>query len=233
VRVAQWEIRTGRSLERLLNFSDAVVAVAITILALPLVDIGGPKPGQNVLDVLVANLGHIITFISTFFVVAIMWGIHNRVMNLLNGFDSTIFWLNICWLIGFVFLPWPASMWAGGDDMAAWETNTPFTTDGTGVLYWWTLAYISAMGSLVAVHISRHPELIASDRKAFWQSLRSTRARYRGAAFFAIFILAGLATLVYSWLGYWVLLLMLPAGILLRPPRELRTARDSDAGLGE
>ena len=33
--MAQWELRSGTSVDRLLFFSDAVVAVAITVLAEP------------------------------------------------------------------------------------------------------------------------------------------------------------------------------------------------------
>jgi uncharacterized membrane protein len=130
--MAQWELRTGTSVERLLFFSDAVVAVAITVLALPLFSIPGPTAGETVLDVLQANSGRIITFVSTFFVMAIMWSIHNRVMNSLVAYDGVVFWLNMAWLIGFVFLPWPSTMFGSGDhwgstDIVAFNSDGDFT----------------------------------------------------------------------------------------------------------
>lgn len=224
--MAQWELRTGTGVDRLLFFSDAVVAVAITVQALPMIDIEGPGPGQSVLEVLSANSGTITTFISTFFVVAIMWSIHNRIMNDLNSYDGSVFWLNMCWLIGFVFLPWPAAMFAGGDDWGA-RDSVPFTSDGTGVLYWWTLAYISAMGSLTSLYIGRHPGLLRPEARPYWALLGTTRARYRGIVFFLIFIAAGLATLVYSYWGFLALLAIFPLDLLLKPSRadEERLAR--------
>lgn len=217
--VAQWELRTGTGVDRLLFFSDAVVAVAITVLALPLIDIPGPSEGETVVDVLRANSGQIVTFVSTFLVMAIMWSIHNRVMNSLTAYDSRIFWLNMLWLIGFVFLPWPSAMYGGGDHWGVTD-SVAFTSDGTGALYWWTMAYISGMGTIVSVYISRHPDFIKADERAYWASLAKTRARLRGVAFFIVFIVAGLSTLVYPFLGFYALLLIWPLNYLLQPSKK-------------
>jgi uncharacterized membrane protein len=221
--MAQWELRSGTGVERLLFFSDAVVAVAITVLALPLFDIEGPKPGENVLDVVQANSGSIVTFVSTFFVMAMMWSVHNRVMNSLASYDAAIFWLNMFWLIGFVFLPWPSAMYGGGDDWGAVDV-TLFSSDGTGALYWWTMAYISGVGSLTSWYIGRHPQLLKPEDRAYWAGLAKTRARLRGVAFFAVFVIAGASTLVLSYLGFYALLLIWPINWILQPSRAQRTA---------
>jgi len=226
--MAQWELRSGTGVERLLFFSDAVVAVAITILALPLVDIEGPKPGENVLDVVQANSGSIITFVSTFFVMAMMWSVHNRVMNSLATYDAAIFWLNMFWLIGFVFLPWPSAMYGGGDDWGAVDV-TLFSSDGTGALYWWTMAYISGIGSLTSWYIGRHPQFLKPEDRAYWAGLAKTRARLRGVAFFSVFVIAGASTLVLSYLGFYALLLIWPLNWALQPSRAQRAALGTGA----
>jgi uncharacterized membrane protein len=221
--VAQWELRSGTAVDRLLFFSDAVVAVAITILALPLVDIAGPGPGESVVDVLRANSGQIVTFISTFLVMAMMWGVHNRVMNSLLSYDAPIFWLNMFWLIGFVFLPWPSAMYGGGDDWGGSDAGL-FSSDGTGALYWWTMAYISGVGSLTSWYIGRHAPFIKPQERAYWAGVAKTRARLRGVAFFAIFIVAGASTLVLSYLGFYALLLIWPLNHFLQPTKAERVA---------
>lgn len=223
--MAQWELRTGTSVERLLFFSDAVVAVAITVLALPLFSIPGPKEGQTVLTVVSENSGQIITFIVTFIVMATMWNVHNRVMNSLIAYDAVVFWLAIAWLIGFVFLPWPSTMYGAGDHWGS-TSVTFFDSDGTGALYWWTMAYISGVGTLASLYINRHPLLIKPADRAYWTSLLKTRARLRGASFFLVFIVAGLATLVYPFLGYWALLLIWPINIALQPTKAQRARLD-------
>ena len=219
--MAQWELRTGTSVERLLFFSDAVVAVAITVLALPLFSIPGPTAGETVLDVLQANSGRIITFVSTFFVMAIMWSIHNRVMNSLVAYDGVVFWLNMAWLIGFVFLPWPSTMFGSGDHWGSTDI-VAFNSDGTGALYWWTMAFISGVGTITSFYISRHPQLIKPSDRAYWSSLLKTRARLRGAAFFLAFVIAGLASLVYPFLGFYALLVIIPLDFLLKPTKAQR-----------
>lgn len=219
--MAQWELRTGTSVDRLLNFSDAVVAVAITVLALPLFSIEGPKDGQTVLNVISQHAGQIITFIVTFLVMAIMWGIHNRVMNSLCAYNAVIFWLDMLWLIGFVFLPWPSTMYGAGDHWGSADV-TFFSSDGTGALYWWTMAYISGIGTIVSLYINRNPELIKPQDREYWASTLKTRARLRGVAFTAVFILAGVATLVYPIAGYWTLILIWPLNIFLQPRKSER-----------
>lgn len=221
--MAQWELRAGTSVERLLFFSDAVVAVAITVLALPLFDIPGPKPGENVLDVLSANSGQIITFVVTFYVMATMWSIHNRVMNSLMAYDAIVFWLSMAWLIGFVFLPWPSTMFGEGDHWGA-ETNTFFDGDGTGALYWWTMAFISGLGTVAAAYISRHPRLIKPSDRDYWTLVGTTRARFRGVVFFLAFVIAGTASLAYPFLGFYALVVIIPLDFLLQPTRAQRTA---------
>ena len=219
--MAQWELRSGTSVDRLLFFSDAVVAVAITVLALPLFSIPGPKPGETVLNVLASNSGQIITFVVTFLVMAVMWNVHNRVMNSLCAYDAVVFWLAIAWLIGFVFLPWPSTMYGAGDHWGSTSVSL-FTSDGTGALYWWTMAYISGIGTLASIYINRHPNLIKPKDRYYWAGLVKTRARLRGAAFFIVFVIAGLATLVYPFLGYWSLLLIWPLNLILQPSKAQR-----------
>jgi uncharacterized membrane protein len=231
--MAQWELRSGTSVERLLFFSDAVVAVAITVLALPLFSIAGPKPGQNVLDVLSANSGQIITFVVTFYVMAMMWSVHNRVMNSLVAYDAVVFWLNMTWLIGFVFLPWPSTMFGSGDHWGSSDIGL-FNSDGTGALYWWTMAFISGIGTITALYIGKHPVLIRPAQRAYWSALSKTRARLRGLVFFIAFVVGGAASLVYPFLGFYALLVITPLNFIMQPTkaqrRQLEQAAQGGAG---
>lgn len=224
--MAWGEVRSGRSLDRLINFSDAVVAVAITILALPLVDIEGPADGESMLVVLDHNFGKIQTFVVTFIVVAILWSVHNRIVNNLGAYDTAIFWLVILWLLGFVFLPWPSSLYTAPGFRS--EVSGEIVGDpwGAAVLYWLTLAYISLIGAMTARHMRRHPELIDPALRDYWNDYQSSRARWRGVGFTSIFVLAALVSGINFMLGYYMLFLMIPLSIFLKPPKAPRDTTD-------
>lgn len=81
---------TGRAFDRLVNFTDAVVAVAITLLLLSVVDIRGTADEQTVWAVIADNAPQVVAFIFTSLVVAAMWLVHNRLFNGLRGFDRTM-----------------------------------------------------------------------------------------------------------------------------------------------
>ncbi|MFA7323016.1 MAG: TMEM175 family protein [Candidatus Nanopelagicales bacterium] len=211
------DIHTGRDFERLINFSDAVVAVAITVLVLAIVDIRPLPSDRSIWDTIADNSGQLITFLFTFLVVGVMWLAHNRVLNQLQGFDSRIFWLNLLWLAGIAFLPWPSAMY--GEDFIA-PDGTPLK--GVGLFYWLTLAFISLLGWLIARHAQRVPELLEPSR-AHLQHSPGTIAHYRGLVFALFFVVIGVATTLAQEIASWMPLLIIPLTVLFG-----RVARPSD-----
>jgi uncharacterized membrane protein len=85
---------SGRGLDRLINFTDAVVAVAVTVLVLPLAGLEFSSGQTSGWEILVDNSGLIFSYFYTFFIVGWMWLTHNRILNDLDSFDTTIFWLS-------------------------------------------------------------------------------------------------------------------------------------------
>ena len=158
------------------------------VLALPLFDIPGPTDGQNVLDVISVHSGQIITFVVTFVVMAVMWNIHNR------GHELALRLQRRHLLAGHVLahrLRFPAvasTMYGAGDHWGSTDLGL-FSSDGTGAFYWWTMAYISAIGPSCRLHRPESGVHQARDRE-YWAQLGTTRARWRGGAFFVVFILA-------------------------------------------
>ena len=174
-----------RSFDRLINFTDAVVAIAITLQLLPLVDIKA-SAGESIWKLISDNSSQIFAFWFSFLILSVLWLKHNQVFNSMRTFDSTIFWLNSLWMALIVFLPWPTALYGSLNDGQLADPQ------GVGLLYWWTLALISGIGWLVAIHAERNPELL-EESALLERPQGSGLKRYRGASFVGAFLLIGLA----------------------------------------
>ena len=199
--------RSERSVDRLVSFSDGVVAVAITLLALPLVDLL-PESGQSAWDVVSGNTGPLVAFVFTFAVVAIMWSAHNRVLNGIVDYDATLFWLNVGWLAGIVLLPWFSNLYGATEMLGTGEDGA-----GAAAVYWSTLAFISLLGWAMTMHLRRHPELVSEQDDVPGHD----RAAARGLVFAAWFLLTAVVSLVAPDAASWMPLGIIPLSMWLRP----------------
>src|SRR5215813_5536469 len=99
------------SAERLVFFSDAVVAIAITLLALDL-----PVPqGQGNMDLLHSarnNLNDYLAFGISFVVIAAHWRGHHRVFRYVRAVGPILRW-NLLWLFFIVITPFATKVLAG------------------------------------------------------------------------------------------------------------------------
>lgn len=173
-------VTRGRSFERLVNFSDAVVAVAVTVLVLPIVDIAAPSGDQTMWDVITANSGQLVAYVVTFYVVIMLWLVHHRLFTLIDGYDTFIFAANTVWLISLAFLPWPGNMIEDVDSFAS----------GVGALYFGCMALNTAMMTLMMRHVRRTPALVAPGIEL------PDRPDYRGPVFFVLLIILAISSVI-------------------------------------
>ncbi|TXH45350.1 MAG: DUF1211 domain-containing protein [Actinobacteria bacterium] len=155
---------TAESVSRLVNFSDAVVAIAITLLVLPLVDIEPPSGGESVWDVMHENSGSFLAFGLSFVITLLYWRRHHRMFDGLMSFTPALLALNGVWLALVVFLQFPTEMLG--------RSEAP----GTATLYLLTLAAITASGLAILWYLFRHPDLVEEDRlpsrsQALWAGI--------------------------------------------------------------
>ncbi|WP_162931065.1 TMEM175 family protein [Streptomyces sporangiiformans] len=90
--------------ERLVFFSDAVVAIALTLLALEL-----PVPhGRSDAEVWGAFREHLpdyVMFLLSFAVIAALWASHKWLFGRIGAFSPRLLWLNFTWLLGIALVP--------------------------------------------------------------------------------------------------------------------------------
>jgi uncharacterized membrane protein len=102
----------GRELDRIVNFSDAVFAIVITLLVL---DIRVPNIPEGLvsqeLPGRILALGpKFLSYVISFLVIAIYWQVHHRVFRPIRRYDRTLLWLNFLFLMAISFLPFPTSL---------------------------------------------------------------------------------------------------------------------------
>jgi uncharacterized membrane protein len=104
-------VRTGRGFERLITFADAVVAIALTLLVLPLVEITAQvHEGDSVGRVLADHRDQVAAFVVSFLVIWVLWTVHHRTMEYFDAYDPTIMRLTLLWLFTIVVLPFTTQL---------------------------------------------------------------------------------------------------------------------------
>ncbi|MBU1670788.1 MAG: DUF1211 domain-containing protein [Actinobacteria bacterium] len=104
---------SGVSLDRIQSFSDGVFAVAITLLIL---DVRLPTVPRGTTDnaALARALGnqwpHYVAYVISFLVIGAFWMGHHQLFNRLARHDQLFAWLNVIFLMGIVFIPYPTSI---------------------------------------------------------------------------------------------------------------------------
>ncbi|MFD8570244.1 TMEM175 family protein [Streptomyces sp. NPDC059639] len=150
-------IEGGASAERLLLFTDAVAAISITLLILPLVDMvpeaaaAHERPSEVITD----HLSQIWSFLLSFAVIANIWFEHHRAFSSVAKLTRPLMVWNMGWLLSIVVLPLPTEMISsfGGRDRF------------TGAFYYATLLAGVVFRLAMLRILKSTPELLDGDRE--------------------------------------------------------------------
>ena len=142
--------------DRLIAFTDGVVAILITILVLEL----RPPSGDDFADIL-HEKGKLLAYVLSFVFVAIYWVNHHHLMQVVHRIDGRTLWANIH-LLFWVSLTPVATAWLGD----AGVKSGPVAAYGI-VLLGCGIAYTLLTLALLALHetSSQLARAIGTDRK--------------------------------------------------------------------
>jgi len=132
---------TGSNTERLVFFSDAVFAIAMTLLV---IDLHVPEdPTGDALEVITSQVGGFFAYALSFAIIALNWMSHHRKFRVIESHDGTLMFLDLALLFVVAFVPFPTSLLStfGGERAAV--VLYAFTVGLLGVLQFaiWTYAY--------------------------------------------------------------------------------------------
>ena len=102
-------IKKEVAFERVIFFSDAIVAIAITLLALNLKLEIPPDHKVTFSDLLLPWRNYLAFFLS-FINIACFWRTHHNAFVYINKMDDRMMFLNICWLFLIVILPFATTL---------------------------------------------------------------------------------------------------------------------------
>jgi len=96
-------------LDRIIFFSDAIIAIAMTLMALEIQvpdTVAVEQLRQGLLDMLPTLQNYMLSFL----VVAIYWVEHHRMFKYVRRYDGGLVWLNLLFLALIVLVPFPTDL---------------------------------------------------------------------------------------------------------------------------
>ena len=152
-------------LERLIFFSDAVFAIAITLLALEI-----RLPGtEDVLtdDQLLAQLLNLwpryLAYVISFLVIGTFWLAHHRRFRYIRRYDRRLLWINLLLLMCIAFIPFPTGVISEhiGRTATIFYALTMIVTGLLSGAVWWYAAWRDRLIDPALDRQQRHYERLA------------------------------------------------------------------------
>src|SRR5215216_3693364 len=105
-------VEGSRELERIIFFSDAVFAIAITLLVLNIEvpDIPQDLVAEELPGQLLGLWPKYLSYVISFLVTLIFWIAHHSIFSTIRGYDRALIWLNSLFLMFVAFLPFPTAL---------------------------------------------------------------------------------------------------------------------------
>ena len=200
--------------ERFITFLDAIVAIAITLLVLPLVELTADiEEYESVRDVLRENQAEIWAFLLSFAVIARLWFVQHDSVRHVTVYDRKIVNLLLLWGLTIVFLPFPTALVAEASD-----------DEVTKLLYIGSMVLSTVFLTLIEAYLVRHPELTDGHDDA---------DPVNGASNVVMLVLALVITLTIPATSYFPLLLLLVTDRVADGWRRVRGRGDRRTSVGE
>lgn len=182
------KVERAFELERLVFFSDAVFAIAITLLA---IELKVPELELESSDALLRGVfsewPRLLAFALSFWIIAVYWVAHHRYFRYILYFDDGLMWRNLVLLFTIALIPFTSSLLGeyGNLSAAVW-------------LYAVNMIALGLSGAWMWRHATQGHRLVASDldpqliRRMQWRAFATPLAGV--IVILLTFVLGGFAT---------------------------------------
>ena len=179
-------------------FSDAVIAITITLLVLeiPRPALDQPELGERLLD----RWPDYAAFAVSFVYVGVVWLNHHALFARIRNVDLGLNWINLLILATTALLPFPTGVLAG-----AFSEGTSGSREAAVVLYAIVGALVSVAWIPVFPYLSRHPDLLLDPKDAMLFAKQNSRplvgvCSYMLAAVLGYYLSPLLALALFVWM---------------------------------
>jgi uncharacterized membrane protein len=132
-------------IDRIIFFSDAVIAIAITLLVLQLTDLVGPGRSGSEVTYAIHHLGpRLFSFVLSFVVIGQFWVGHHRIFRYVRRWDRRLLFVNLAFLMTITFLPFSTALLGTHLDAGAavqWYALSVLIAGIASAGVWWYAAY--------------------------------------------------------------------------------------------
>lgn len=204
------ELKKEFQLERMILFSDAVFAIAITLLAIELKvpailhDVTDHKLAESLLEMIPKFIGFFISFV----IIGQYWTIHHRLFGFVVNFNLRLLWLNLFFLLAVVLMPFTSAFYS---EYITYYVKTPV------FLYISNISFLGIMNYLMWRYVS-------NPKHGLSEGLAKPVAKYfslRAIVVPIIFILMAFVYFIFPRAAVWMpMLIPLSMWLLTRMYRK-------------
>jgi uncharacterized membrane protein len=175
-------------------FSDAVFAIAITLLVLDLrmpERMAEPSAEIQLRHGLIGLIPKFMSYAISFWLIGLYWWVHHRLYRHIRRWDDGLIWLNLHFLFWVAFLPFPVAL------VGSWGDRR-----GAVVFYGVTLLMMGLAQALLWRHASRGNRLLDPNFDREYAHYITVRSWFSPLATVAVIALA-FVNPRYCWFGFW------------------------------
>lgn len=210
-----FESRKQFQLERIILFSDAVFAIAITLLVIE-IKVPHLEHGTTaeLADALLHKIPEFISFIISFAVIGQFWTNHHRLFGYVTGYTPGLMWLNLHMLFWIALMPFSTHL---NMEHGIFEI--------TWIWYCLNLTFIGLSLYFLWRYIGRHKHLCSVSHDKLFMRFAYNRALMVTGIFFLGALMVMLPIPALRWPARFVFFLIFPAMMILRKRYEKQSKK--------